>query len=84
MDVQMPKMDGIAATRFIRNELGYTHPIVALTAFNDDENAKSCKEAGMSGFLSKPIRRSALHETLVKFCPTKAFVEPARTPNRDI
>lgn len=84
MDVQMPKMDGIAATRFIRNELGYTHPIVALTAFNDDENAMACKEAGMSGFLSKPIRRSALHETLVKFCPTKAFVEPARTPNRDI
>ncbi|KAG5363447.1 Osmosensing histidine protein kinase SLN1 [Yarrowia sp. B02] len=84
MDVQMPKMDGIQATRVIRNELGYTHPIVALTAFNDDENAKSCREAGMSGFLSKPIRRSALHETLVKFCPTKAFVEPARTPNRDI
>lgn len=84
MDVQMPRMDGIEATRHIRDELNYTYPIVALTAFNDDENAKSCKEAGMSGFLSKPIRRSALHETLVKFCPTKAFVEPARTPNRDI
>lgn len=65
MDVQMPRVDGLLATRMIRNDLSYTYPIVALTAFADDSNIKECLEAGMDGFLSKPIKRTKL-KTIIK------------------
>jgi osomolarity two-component system sensor histidine kinase SLN1 len=45
MDVQMPNMDGLEATRLIR-EAGFTRPIVALSAYSDDTNIKACKAAG--------------------------------------
>lgn len=48
--VQMPKMDGIESTRKIR-ELGFTAPIVALTAFDHETNRNACHEAGMNGEL---------------------------------
>lgn len=65
MDVQMPRIDGLLSTRMIRNDLSYNHPIVALTAFADDSNIKECLEAGMNGFLSKPIKRAKL-KTIIK------------------
>ncbi|CUS24746.1 LAQU0S19e00694g1_1 [Lachancea quebecensis] len=70
MDVQMPRVDGLSATRMIRNELNYTHPIVALTAYADDRNIKECIDAGMNGFLAKPIRRPKIKEILGEYCPT--------------
>ena len=69
MDVQMPNMDGLTATKIIRKELGYAGPIVALTAFADISNEKGCLDAGMSGFLSKPIRRNLLRNIIKQFCP---------------
>lgn len=66
MDVQMPNLDGLQSTKLIR-QMGYTAPIVALTAFSDDSNIKECMESGMDDFLSKPIRRPALKQVLVKF-----------------
>lgn len=69
MDVQMPKVDGLMATRIIREELLYDGPIIALTAFADEANAKGCIEAGMSSFLSKPIRRSQLRHVILESCP---------------
>ncbi len=68
MDVQMPKLDGISATRIIRYQLGYTYPIVALTAFADKSNEDECIEVGMSGFLSKPVRRNLLRKIIKQFC----------------
>lgn len=65
MDVQMPNVDGLLSTRMIRNDLNYNYPIVALTAFADDSNIKECLEAGMNGFLSKPIKRTKL-KTIIK------------------
>lgn len=65
MDVQMPRVDGLLSTRMIRNNLNYSYPIVALTAFADDSNIKECLEAGMNGFLSKPIKRTKL-KTIIK------------------
>ncbi|KAG7926753.1 hypothetical protein KL925_003038 [Ogataea polymorpha] len=69
MDVQMPNMDGLSATKYFREELRYTGPIVALTAFADQSNKDDCLKAGMSGFLSKPIGRGVLRRILQDFCP---------------
>lgn len=68
MDVQMPKVDGLLATKMIREDLNYQYPIVALTAFADDSNIKVCLEAGMNGFLSKPIKRPRLRTIIEQYC----------------
>ncbi|RCK66239.1 Histidine protein kinase SLN1 [Candida viswanathii] len=67
MDVQMPKVDGLIATKTIRNNLHYNKPIIALTAFADESNVKECLAVGMSGFLAKPIRRTNLRKIIVEF-----------------
>jgi osomolarity two-component system sensor histidine kinase SLN1 len=66
MDIQMPNLDGLQSTRLIR-KMGYSAPIVALTAFSEESNVKECMESGMDEFLSKPIRRPALKQVLRKF-----------------
>lgn len=69
MDIQMPKVDGLLSTKMIRRDLNYKGSIVALTAFADDSNIKECLEAGMNGFLSKPIKRPKLKMILEEYCP---------------
>lgn len=69
MDVQMPKMDGLTATKIIRRNLKFRKPIVALTAFADESNVKECLNCGMSGFLSKPIKRTNLRKIVVEISP---------------
>lgn len=68
MDVQMPNMDGLEATRLIR-QAGFNNPIVALSAYSDDTNVKGCKDAGMNDFVSKPIQIPRLKMVLRTFCP---------------
>lgn len=68
MDVQMPVMDGISATRAMRADPLLRHvPVVAVTAnaMIDDRNA--CLDAGMQDYLSKPIDRHALIEVLARW-----------------
>jgi signal transduction histidine kinase/AmiR/NasT family two-component response regulator len=62
MDMQMPEMDGIEATRAIRARGGLlaTVPIIAVTANAFDDDVKSCLDAGMNDFISKPIVREQL------------------------
>lgn len=59
MDMQMPVMDGFAATREIRRQ-GVSTPIVALTAYAMESDEKKCMDAGCSAFLTKPLVRSQL------------------------
>ena len=68
MDVRMPDMDGLAATRAIRAQGGHFEalPIVALTANAFPEDIKICREAGMSDFLAKPLRKPALVGALLR------------------
>ena len=69
MDVQMPNLDGLQSTRLIRG-MGFSAPIVALTAFAEESNVQECMESGMDFFLPKPIRRPALKHVLKKYCAT--------------
>ena len=65
MDLQMPGMDGFAASKAIRNlPGGHSIPILALTANYSDEHRAICREVGMQGFLSKPINREELMSAL--------------------
>ncbi len=65
MDCQMPEMDGFAATRCIRAGLGYESlPIIALTADIVDATRDRCTEAGMSGYLAKPLVLAELRACL--------------------
>lgn len=68
MDCQMPELNGFKATKLIRRGYaGADHkltPIVALTGHNDEEDRMLCLEAGMNGFLSKPIDIAALGSTI--------------------
>jgi CheY-like chemotaxis protein len=67
MDIQMPEMDGIEATRIIRNELSVQPVIVALTANAMLEDREICLQAGMDDYISKPIQIEKLTEVLKKW-----------------
>ncbi|MCP3926890.1 MAG: response regulator [Desulfobacterales bacterium] len=68
MDIQMPEMDGYEATRMIRNELKLTSlPIIAMTAHAIVGDKEKCLDAGMDGYISKPIDQEILLRTLWEF-----------------
>ena len=69
MDVQMPEMDGLEATRRIRQrerELGGHLPIIGLTAHAMRSNEEQCIEAGMDFYLSKPYKSEDLNEIIAQ------------------
>jgi signal transduction histidine kinase/CheY-like chemotaxis protein/HPt (histidine-containing phosphotransfer) domain-containing protein/putative methionine-R-sulfoxide reductase with GAF domain len=65
MDMQMPVMDGLTATRFIRNELSSPTPVIALTAFATKEAVEKAMNAGMNGFVTKPFDEETLYSRLL-------------------
>lgn len=67
MDLQMPKLDGLSATRQIRARIDAEIPIIALTAHVGDATASECLEAGMNAHLSKPLETGLLHKTLMYY-----------------
>jgi CheY-like chemotaxis protein len=67
MDVQMPEMDGLEATRVIRDKGFDTIPIIAMTAHAMIGDREKCLEAGMNDYISKPIKREIVFEILEKW-----------------
>jgi signal transduction histidine kinase/ActR/RegA family two-component response regulator len=64
MDVQMPIMDGYAATAVLRKQLGISTPIIALTANAINGEREKCLAAGMNGYLAKPFQEAQLLQVL--------------------
>ncbi len=87
MDVQMPVLDGLDATRAIREAeraTGHHLPIIALTAHAMKGDRERCLAAGMDGYLAKPVQKQELLRALEQFtstgpsAPTPPPAEPAR------
>ena len=78
MDVQMPNLNGMAATRKIRRLSGHKHtPILAITASAFVEDRDDCTRAGMNGYISKPLTPASLARVL------SHWLAPSTTPDGD-
>ena len=78
MDVQMPEMDGFAATRAIRQQeesTGSHIPIVALTAHAMRGDRERCLTAGMDAYLSKPLQAHQLFEVIERLIASHRYAE---------
>ncbi len=86
MDVQMPRLDGLAATRAIRELQGYAEvPILALTANAFDADRQHCIAAGMNDHIPKPVDPAVLYATLARWLTDEEAAPgevplPARAP----
>ncbi|MFV1967069.1 MAG: ATP-binding protein [Pirellulaceae bacterium] len=86
MDLQMPRMDGCAATAKIRSEedaLGRHTPIIAMTAAAMKGDREKCLRAGMDSYVAKPIEPEQLYRTLAEYAPSPPEEGPPDEPERD-
>ena len=84
MDIQMPEMDGVAATAEIRRQMGSAtaRPVVAMTAYSMQEDAGRFMSQGLDDYVGKPVKSRHLYEVLHRWLrPRKA--RPA-TPFDDL
>jgi len=85
MDLQMPVMDGLEATRRIRDLDAARRgvPILAVTASALPEQVQACRDAGMDGHLAKPIDRESLLAAVSSLAAGGTLVDPARESPRE-
>ena len=73
MDVQMPVMDGLEATRVIRGNPQWAHlPIIAMTAHAMNGDQERCMQAGMNAYISKPVQPAHLIATIERYLAVRA------------
>jgi signal transduction histidine kinase/ActR/RegA family two-component response regulator len=76
MDVQMPGLDGLEATRLIRKDQRWKAlPILAMTAHAMTGDKERCLEAGMNGYISKPVHPSHLLTTVDEFLANRSLIQ---------
>ena len=75
MDLQMPEMDGMAATRFIRKELGMDIPIIALTATSTPAEIRETTRMGMNDYLIKPFQEQELLKLILQTMGEEIVIE---------
>jgi two-component system, sensor histidine kinase and response regulator len=80
MDMQMPGIDGVEATRILRRRLGQALPIVAMTANAFGDDRLTCLEAGMNDHIAKPVDPELLYATLLRWLPVRAPAPAAAEP----
>jgi CheY-like chemotaxis protein len=79
MDVQMPEMDGFAATRAIREKEALTGehiPVIAMTAYAMRGDKERCLEAGMDGYLAKPLKMQEFQDVLSHYNAKTVQTDP--------
>jgi signal transduction histidine kinase/DNA-binding response OmpR family regulator len=83
MDMLMPGMDGLAATRYIRSKLSGKKqhiPVIALTAASSEDVNQRCRDAGMNDCLSKPFKEGELADKIISLLGVTAKREPEEKP----
>ena len=83
MDIQMPGLDGIAATRAIKAQMGpASPPIVAMTAYSMPDDAARFVEAGLDDYLAKPVKHQQLAQMLARWvaAPLSEATAPPTAP----
>ena len=78
MDLHMPEMNGFEATEYIRNSMGITIPIIALTADVTTADLKKCKAVGMNDYLAKPVDERLLFSKIVGLVKTSSPIDYRR------
>ncbi|HPR64188.1 MAG TPA: response regulator [Thermoanaerobaculia bacterium] len=74
MDIMMPEMDGITALRNLKSDSQLRHiPVIMITVVSDTEKVEECMRIGASGYVTKPIKLSRLHETVNQTIPYTHF-----------
>jgi len=84
MDIQMPEMDGIEATRVLRRELGITTPIIALTANAFKTEIDNCINAGMDDYITKPFIEENLLKIIYKYTKNAPHLHQKRSGKNEV
>ncbi len=80
MDIRMPEMDGLEATRRIRSSLPPDNgriPVIAMTANDFENERREAERAGMDGYLTKPIDQELMYRTIANILSKAAKEETA-------
>ena len=84
LDWKMPDMDGVETARQIRKEIGSRIPILVISAYDWSEIEEAAKEAGVNGFISKPLFRSTLYQKINELLGTEPVLPDAEEEDADL